>query len=64
MNIQVDKEDLTKVLILLLTNSNTSASREGLEFRKKNRDEAIKELLFMLNLTTEEATELYLNSLK
>ena len=62
--ISVDKKDLTRVLVLLLNNDNTSASKEGLEFRSTNRKEAIKELLFMLNLTTEEAYELYLNSLK
>jgi hypothetical protein len=61
--ISIDRGDLTRVLVLLLQNSNTSASRAGLEVRKKNREEAIKELLFMLNLTTEEANELYLNSL-
>ncbi len=57
MNISVNKEDLIRVLVLLLKNDNISASSEGLKLRQKNQKEAINELIFMLNLTTEEAEE-------
>ena len=57
--IKIDKEDLTKVLLLLIANDHLSASKSGLEKRSKNRKEAIKELLFMLVLTEEEADDLY-----
>ena len=57
--IEVDKEDLIKVLLLLIANDHLSASKVALEERSKNREEAIKELLFMVSLTSEEAEELY-----
>ena len=59
MKIEVDKEDLIKVLLLLIANDHLSASKVALEERSKNREEAIKELLFMVSLTSEEAEELY-----
>ena len=59
MRIEVDKEDLTKVLLLLVANNHISASKVGLEERSKNRWEAIQELLLMLSLTVEEAEDLY-----
>lgn len=59
MRIEVDKEDLTRVLLLLIANTHISASRAGLEERSKNRGEAIQELLLMLSLTVQEAEDLY-----
>ena len=63
MEILVDREDLQKVLLLIIHNDNLSASRAGLEQRAKNRKEMKKELLFMLELTNEEAESLYLREL-
>lgn len=55
----IDILDLKKVLMLIKDNLHTSASRTGLELRGKNLKEAEKELLFMLNLTKEEAEDIY-----
>lgn len=62
MKIEVDRESLTKILLLLLSNENLSASKAGLEQRAKNSKEAINELLFMLCLTREEAKDIYYSS--
>ena len=59
MKFEVDKGDLIKVLLLLIANDHLSAHKVALEERRKNREEAIKELLYMLSLTSEEAEELY-----
>jgi len=59
MKIEVDKEDLTRVLLLLVANNHISASKVGLEERSKNRWGAIQELLLMLSLTVQEAEDLY-----
>ena len=56
---EIDKEDLLECLMLIIDNDNTSASRSGLERRSMNRKLILKELLFMLALTTEEAEDLY-----
>lgn len=55
----VIKNDLAEVAMLLIDNSHTSASREGLIHRERNRRKAIDELLYMLNLTAEEAEDNY-----
>lgn len=60
-NVTVDKNDLLKVLLLVIDNDNLSASKAGLEQRRNNREEIQKELLYMLNLTKEEAEELYMS---
>jgi len=59
MRIEVDKEDLTRVLLLLIANNHISASKVGLEERSRNRWEAIQDLLLMLSLTVQEAEDLY-----
>ena len=59
MRIEVDKEDLTRVLLLLIANNHISASKVGLEERSRNRWEAIQDLLLMLSLTVQEADDLY-----
>jgi hypothetical protein len=56
-----EKRVITDILILLLANERTSASKEGLNFRAENRKKALMNCLNLLNITTEEAEDLYWN---
>jgi len=62
--LKIDKQDLTKVLMLLIDNNRLSTTQGDLLKRQKNRQEAIKELLFILQLTTEEAEDMYWQKLQ
>ena len=57
--IKVNKEDLITVLLCFMANDNLSAHPVALKERKINRQKAINELLYMLNMTIEEAEFLY-----
>ena len=54
-----DVKKLKEVLILLIANDHTSASKAGLEYRAINRKKAINTLLSVLNITSEESERLY-----
>ena len=59
MIIEVDRDELLNVLLLIEKNNHLSASRSGLEERSRNREEAIKKLLLILEMTEEKLEELY-----
>ena len=54
-----DREKARNILMLLLDNNHTSASKEGLRHRAVNRSKAIVDALNLLNITQEESTDLY-----
>ena len=56
-NVRYDK--LMRILILMKANSHLSASGAGLKERKQNRDEAIRLLQTMVDLSDEELEEMY-----
>lgn len=53
-------EILLQILILLIENDNTSASKVGLEKREENRDKAIGILLNELKITYQDAKDIWL----
>ena len=55
----VNREAMINVLMLLIDNSNTSASACGLRERENNRREAINLLLSQLEISEQEADEMY-----
>ena len=50
---------LRKILMRLMDNEHTSASRGGLIHRAMNRQEAITSVLNLLNITQKEAETMY-----
>ena len=55
---------LLQILILLIENDNTSASKSGLEKREENRDKVIKILLDELKMTYQDAKDLWLERIE
>ncbi len=62
--LKTDRQVLTKVLMLLIDNNRLSTTQGDLLKRQKNRQEAIKELLLILQLTKEEAEDMYWQKLQ
>ena len=56
-NVKYDK--LIRILMLMEANSHLSASGVGLKERKQNRDEAIRLLQSIVNISDEELEEMY-----
>ena len=59
-----EKEDITEILMLLIDNSRTSASREGLTARGTNRRKAMSIAMKNLDIDTYKADDLYWSWLK
>lgn len=55
----LEEDYTTETLMFLLDNDHTSASTAGLRKRRGNRQKAIYNMLILLNLTAEEAEDLY-----
>lgn len=55
----VEYGKLLRILMLMEANSHLSASRAGLEERHKNRDEAIRLLQQIMEITDKELEEMY-----
>lgn len=55
----VDYAKLIRILALMEANSHLSSSRAGLEERHKNRDEAIRILQQIMEITDEELEQMY-----
>lgn len=58
----MEKEQLKQVLLLLIDIQNTSASTLGLYKKAENTQKCIEILCTLLEITEEEADELYWNS--